>query len=106
MPEQKHHEILEFVMNNPSRSSKEIHDGLVSSMGYATVKRMLRILISEKLIITEGSGRGTKYKTGPTYDLFFPIDVDFLDVKSRFSNLVCFKLSIFISGIIFSLISL
>ena len=76
MPEQKHHEILEFIKNNPSLSSKEIHDGLVSSMGYATVKRILKILISEKLIITEGSGRGTKYKTGPVHDLFYPIDVD------------------------------
>ncbi len=76
MPEQKHHKVLKFVKSNPSLSSKEIYDGLRSSMGYATVKRILKSLSSEKLIITEGSGRGTKYKTGPAYDLFYPIDVD------------------------------
>ena len=46
------------------------------SVAYATVKRILKILISEKLIITEGSGRATKYRTGPAYDLFYPIDVE------------------------------
>ena len=76
MPEQRPLDILEFVKNNPSLSSKEIHERLLTSLSYATVKRILKNLISEKLIITEGSGRGTKYKTGPSYDLFYPVDVE------------------------------
>jgi hypothetical protein len=76
MPEEKHHLILEFVKNNPLLSSKEIHDGVASLMALATVKRGLKGLIAEKLIEVEGSGRGSKYKIGPVYELFYPIDLD------------------------------
>jgi len=72
----KSEEIIEFIKENPSLSSKQIHDGLKSEYGYATVKRILTKLISENLVQTIGQGRGTKYIIGPTYELFNPVDVE------------------------------
>lgn len=72
----KSNNILEFIKANPSLSSKEIHDGLKSKLGYATLKRILSKLISENLILPIGKGRGTKYIINPAYDLLYPIDVD------------------------------
>lgn len=89
----KKKEILEFVKENPSLSSKKIHEGLESEIGYATVKRILTKLISENLISTEGKGRGRKYVISPSYKLFYPIDVklyfekeiDERDIKDSFN---------------------
>ena len=72
----KHAEIIKFVKENPSLSSKEIHDGLKSEIGYATVKRILTKLISQKLISPIGSGRGRKYVISPAYDLFYSLDIE------------------------------
>lgn len=71
----KSKEVLEFVKENPSRSSKEIHDGIAAKVGYATVKRILSKLISENLILPVGEGRGRKYVIGTAYELFYPINV-------------------------------
>ena len=68
--------VLEFVKRNPSFSSKEIHEGMESKVGYATVKRILTKLILDRLIIAVGKGRGTRYVIGPAYELFSSIDVD------------------------------
>ena len=72
----KHAEIIKFVKENPSLSSKEIHDGLKSEIGYATVKRILTKLISQNLISPIGSGRGRKYVISPAYDLFYSLDIE------------------------------
>ena len=69
-------EILEFIRSNPSLSSKKIHEGLGIDIGYATVKRALDALFSESLIIKSGKGKGTKYLTGPAYELLNRIDLD------------------------------
>ncbi len=71
----KKQEILDFVKENPSFSSKEIHEGLHFNISYATVKRVLTKLISDNLILSEGKGRGTKYVVSQTYELFHLIDV-------------------------------
>lgn len=76
MSDSKRSEILAYVRNNPALSSKEIHEGLSSQIGYATVKRILTSLISDRMIITEGIGRGTRYRTGPAYELFYPTDLN------------------------------
>jgi Fic family protein len=68
--------ILDYIKANPSLSSKEIHDGLKSEVGYATVKRILAKLISENLVLPTGKGRGTKYMIDPAFDLLYPIDVE------------------------------
>ena len=70
----KNREILEFVKENPSFSSKEIFEGISSDYGYATVKRILANLISEKLLSHTGKGKGTKYVISPSYELFYPIN--------------------------------
>jgi prophage maintenance system killer protein/predicted transcriptional regulator len=69
-------EILEFVKGNPMVSSKEIHEGLSSQIGYATVKRILSKLISANLIQQIGNGKASRYLTTSSYDLFFPIDME------------------------------
>lgn len=68
--------ILDYIKANPSLSSKEIHDGLKSEVGYATVKRILAKLISENLVLPIGKGRGTKYMIDPAFELLYPIDVE------------------------------
>lgn len=75
MLDHKSKEILGFVEENPSLSSKGIHDGLDLKMSYATVKRILTKLIAGNLISSVGRGRGRKYIIGPAYKLFYPIDV-------------------------------
>ena len=72
----KNKNIIDFIKENPSSSSKEIHDGISSKIGYATVKRILTKLLEEKLIITKGKGKGTKYLLSPSYELLFPINLD------------------------------
>jgi Fic family protein len=74
--ENKEEQILTYIQNNPSLSSKMIHDGIVVKVGYATVKRTLTNLIEKGLITTEGKGKGTKYKISPTFDLFRPININ------------------------------
>ena len=67
--------ILEITKQNSDCSSKEIFYK-VTGISYATVKRVLSKLISENLILSTGKGKGTKYSISPTYQLFFPIDID------------------------------
>lgn len=96
MSKDKTKDILEFIHENPSLSSKEIHDGLNSEMAYATVKRILTKLISDNLIITEGKGKGTKYRTTIAYQLFYPTninryfekEIDERKIKERFNLLL------------------
>ena len=68
--------ILSFIKDNSSCSSKEIHEGVNEKLGYATVKRILKNLLSENLIVVSGRGKGTKYTISPTFDLLRLIDVE------------------------------
>lgn len=76
MVSDKSKNILEYIKAHPSLSSKEIHDGLKSEAGYATIKRILAKLISENLVLPVGQGRGTKYVIDPSFELLNPINVD------------------------------
>ena len=76
MINKKETEILEFVIKNNESSSKEIFDGIKSSISYATVKRILTKLASENLLITQGKGKGTKYLISSGYELLQPINVE------------------------------
>ena len=73
--ENKDIEILNFIKNNLECSSKDVHGGIESSISYATVKRILSKLTDEKLVITKGNGKGTKYIISPSYELLQPIDM-------------------------------
>lgn len=66
--------ILDFIKNNPLASSKDIHLGLQESFSYATIKRILKRLYDESLIVTVGKGRSTKYTLSLTYSFFYSID--------------------------------
>ena len=68
--------ILEYIKNYPLRSSKEIYDSVGLEIGYATIKRTLNHLLSEKLITTKGKGKGTKYIISPAYELLYSVDVE------------------------------
>lgn len=72
----KSNAILEFIGENPSVSSKDIHNGIKVEIGYATVKRALAKLTLERLVLAIGKGKGTKYIIAPAYKLFYPIDVN------------------------------
>jgi len=76
MGKERSTEILEFIHGNPLLSSKEIHAGLASEMGYATVKRILSQMISSSLVSQQGKGKASKYVISPAFDLFYPVDID------------------------------
>jgi len=68
--------IIEYVKQNPNCSSKEIFQGIGEKKSLATVKRILSKLIQERLIISTGKGKSTRYNLSPVYKLFEPIDIE------------------------------
>ena len=69
-------DIIEVIKKNQEISSKEIFEGISSSISYATVKRILSKLIDENLLTKEGQGKSTKYLISPTYELLYPVDIE------------------------------
>lgn len=69
-------QVLDSIKHYPLRSSKEIYDSLKLEVGYATIKRMLNQLLSEKLITTKGRGKATKYLISPTYELLYQVNIE------------------------------
>ena len=76
MSETKQTEILNFIQTNTSCSTGEIHKEFATSISYATVKRLLSQLLTEKYIISEGKGKGTRYFISPSYELLYSIDLN------------------------------
>jgi len=76
MLETRKKEILNFIQKHANCSSGEIHKNFAALISYSTVKRILSQLITEKYIISEGKGKGTRYFISPTYELLFPIDIN------------------------------
>jgi Fic family protein len=76
MIETKELEIIDFVNSNPQCSSKDIHDGIKTSISYATVKRILSKLTTENLLVIDGKGKATKYSISAAYKLLQPIDIE------------------------------
>ncbi|MBK0384340.1 Fic family protein [Pedobacter sp. SD-b] len=68
--------LINYIQANPSQSSMEIHEGIHTDKAYATTKRALGKLVTDGFIIIEGKGKGTKYLISPSYQLFFPIDLE------------------------------
>lgn len=85
--------ILEYIRRNPLQSSKKIHDGLQLPIAYATTKRSLSSLANKGLIIIEGKGKGTKYKTEASVNLlntinpdaYFEIEIDDRNINDQFN---------------------
>ena len=53
-------QIVDYISLNPLSSSKEIHEGITTQIGYATIKRILKRLLAHHYLIIEGKGRATK----------------------------------------------
>lgn len=96
-------EIITFLVSHQGSSSKAIHDGLESEVSYATVKRLLTKLEQDKLIISEGQGKATRYSDSPTRRLQAPFDmeayfkkeIDQRDIKDGYN----FELMAMLAGI-------
>ncbi len=67
--------IIKFVKQNPNCSSTAIFEGIGKKKSLATVKRILSKLIQEKLVLSTGKGKATRYQLSPFYTLFEQIDV-------------------------------
>ncbi len=74
--EKREQQIINFIEKFGESSSKEIFEGVHLSISYATLKRLLKKLISQNYILVKGQGRGTKYVLSPTYNLLKFIDID------------------------------
>lgn len=68
--------IIQFVNENSSCSSKDIYEGIDIELSYATVKRILSKLISENILETKGQGKGRKYLLSPALEILHHINVD------------------------------
>jgi len=68
--------ILNYLKSKPNTSSKEIFEGLNSAVSYATVKRSLSKLLSENHITQQGNAKNSRYALSPTFNLFYPINLD------------------------------
>lgn len=68
--------IIDFVKDNGGSSSKKIFENSAISVSYATLKRVLKKLITDNYIISEGQGKGTTYFLSPSFELIQPIDID------------------------------
>ncbi|GHV57315.1 hypothetical protein FACS1894182_05830 [Bacteroidia bacterium] len=68
--------ILNYLKNHTNSSSKEIFEGLNSIVSYATVKRCLSKLLAGNHIIQRGNAKNSRYALSPTFNLFYPINLD------------------------------
>ena len=68
--------ILNYLKKHANSSSKEIFEGLHSAVSYATVKRSLSKLLSENHITQQGKAKNSRYVLSPTFNLFYPINLD------------------------------
>jgi predicted transcriptional regulator len=69
-------EIVNFIIDHPQCSSKEIHESISISISYATVKRIVSKLTKDNLLTIEGNGKSTRYSTSPAYKLLQSINSD------------------------------
>jgi Fic family protein len=69
-------QIIDYLIRHPGSSSKQIYDAFANEGSYATIKRILRKVLNEGLIITNGRGKGTIYRIAPSYSLLHSVPVD------------------------------
>lgn len=76
MKEDKNSVVLEFIRNNPNCSSMDIFEKANTSIGLATIKRILQKNIGLKYLEVVGKGKNTRYSIGSYFQLLYPIDID------------------------------
>lgn len=95
MVKTREQEILDFLLEHPASSSSQIHEGMTTPVGYATVKRILsKFCNTDNLISQEGKGKNTRYSLNPGYkilapvelDLYFKKEIDERTIKQNFSS--------------------
>ena len=68
--------ILNYIIEFPNSSSKEIYEALDNLAAYATVKRTIQELLDNNFIVTKGKGKATKYFISKGLDVLYPINLD------------------------------
>lgn len=68
--------IIEFIKLHPSSSSSEIHQGVNRTVSYASVRRVIKRLVDEQLLVVSGKGRSIRYTLSPSFDMSRSIDID------------------------------
>lgn len=87
-------QIIDFIKSKGESSSKEVFDGVVIPVSYATLKRILSKLYAENYLSIKGKGKGTKYIISPVFELIQPIkieryyekEIDERDIKENFNT--------------------
>jgi len=67
-------EIIKFIKEHPNCTSKELYTDLSVTLSYATVKRLIKQLVSENLVCSTGEGKHL-YTISPSYEVLHPIDL-------------------------------
>lgn len=87
--------IIDYLRNNPEKSSKEIFDAVLSSkISYPTTKRMLAELARKNFITVKGNGKSTRYDVSPAYDVireitteeYFQKEIDERAIKAGYNH--------------------
>lgn len=69
-------QILDFLQNAGSASSREMLSGIGNEVSIATIKRALQRLEEAGFVEAGGQGRATRYTLSRVYNLLRPVEVD------------------------------
>jgi prophage maintenance system killer protein len=73
---QKKADIIDFVKNNPDCSSSVIQQAFQEKLSLATIKRILKDLITEEIIEKRGVAKNTRYTVKPSYLVVQKVDLN------------------------------
>ncbi len=65
--------VLDFIIQHPGCSSKQISEAFAAEMSLSTIKRILSELVGNNYVVAEGKARATRYSASP---LFLPVNLD------------------------------
>ena len=69
-------EIVSIVRNQPLCSISIIKERLLETVSIPTLNRELAYLVSNRVLVREGSGRALKYRLADSFCLFYEIDLE------------------------------
>lgn len=89
--------VLDYLKNNPNSSSLEIFENANHTLGYATIKRILKKNVAENTIEVTGKGKNTRYKISFQYQFIYEIniseyfkkEIDERNVLDKFTLNIC-----------------
>ena len=74
MQDERLTELIRYIKEHPTCTSKELHNHLSDRVSYATVKRLIKQLATDHYIFSSGEGKHL-YSISPTYEVLHPIDL-------------------------------